>query len=190
VRSEKQACNGLQVLGVCRFRGDARETRPRLVIRRPKARRVALLQHHVHAANDWLSLHVSSPPWPVPSSTSAHPLFALLSAQLLAGPQPSARVMLRRLRPVRCHGSRALEIDSMKPFTAGPRMARHGQSHVTMSPLVRQLHRAATAARFPVPLGVESTYRYVERDWLSTGGPTLLSEMPPSRDPDSRSLPL
>jgi hypothetical protein len=77
----------------------------------------------------------------------------------------------------------------MKPFTAGLRMATHRQSHVTASPLVRQLHRAATAARFPVPLGVESAYRYVERDWLSTGGPTLLSEIPPSRDPDSRSLP-
>ena len=35
---------------------DARETRPRLVIRRPKARRVALLQHASLHANDWLSL--------------------------------------------------------------------------------------------------------------------------------------
>jgi hypothetical protein len=86
---------------------DARETRPRLAIRRLKARRVALLQHDLHAHDDWLSLQVSSPPWPVPSSTPVDPVFALLPEPSLAASQPSARVMLKRLRPVRCHGSRA-----------------------------------------------------------------------------------
>jgi hypothetical protein len=180
---------GRQVLGGRRFRADARETWPRSVIRRPKARRVALLQHHVHAANDWLSLQVSTAPWPVPSSTSAHPLFALLRSWLPAGSQPSARVMLRRLRPVRCHGSRALEL---RPFTV---RQSPWPAHVTAvtaepsgtTPAPRCCDDAA--ARFPVPLRRWSTYRYAERDWLSTGGPTLSSEMPPSRVSDSRILP-
>jgi hypothetical protein len=35
----------------------------------PASRRVAVLQHPVRAANEWLSLQqLSSPPWPVPST--------------------------------------------------------------------------------------------------------------------------
>jgi hypothetical protein len=72
---------------------DARETEPRLVIRRPKARRVALLQAQSHAPIDWLALHSRASHGPSPPPHQL-PLFALLPQLAVAGAQPSARVML------------------------------------------------------------------------------------------------
>lgn len=82
---------GRQVLGGSSLPwGHTRRNMATLCYSAPQARRVAVLQHHVYAANDWLSLQLSTKPWPVPSSTPARSLFALLLRCLLAGPQPSA----------------------------------------------------------------------------------------------------
>jgi hypothetical protein len=108
----------------------------------------------------------SSQPWPVPSSAPT----ASVCPAATAGRRWSAAVCESdacRLRPARCHGARA-GIPGDCHSQPGPVTAARATGS-----LVRQL-RCDAGRWLPCRCAREwSTYRYVEPDWLSPGGPTL-----------------